>query len=460
MKDNKQLLQNKAELILKESEKLGASQAQANVSLVNRSLTRLANSIIDQNVSEHHATVKVLLYFGQKIGAVESEVFEDSDIKKAVQQAASLARISPENKEFKSLPQPKKYSDSFDLTKLVSEDTFNTTPEKRSEFAQLAIETAHKVDPRIAAVAGYVQNVSSERVIANSLGIEGYQMRTFGDTELTILARDGEEETAGWASDARRNFEDLKVEEVAGIAATKAANGFGMKDLQPGEYEVVLEPEAASDLLFDATLIGFGARRHQEFISYLRDRIGEQVFSEKLTLWDNPLDQRLVGASLFDDEGVPHQKVELIDKGVVKNLVYDTFTANKDGVESTGNHSRWWGPPEPLARHIFVKEGSASIEEMISETQKGVLVTHFHYMNPVNPTEGVLTALPRDGTWLVEDGEIKHPLNTLRFTDTITRFFNEIDMIGKYPKFQTRPPIGRVPAMKLPSFRFSGSSKE
>lgn len=460
MKDNKQLLLSKANLILKEAEKHGASQAQASIGLVNMSLTRLANSIIDQNVSERHATIRVLLYFGQRMGVVESEVFENSDIKKAVEQAVSLARISPENTDFKSLPLPKKYSSTFDRESLVSETTFNTTPEKRAEFAKLAIDTAHDVDGRIAAVAGYVRNISSERVIANSLGVEGYQMRSYGDVDLTILARDDKEETAGWAADARRTFGDLKVEDVTRVAAEKAANGFGMKNLQPGEYEVVLESEAAAGLLFFSTLLGFGARRHQEFLSFLRDRIGEQVFSEDLTLWDNPLNERLVGASLFDDEGVPHQKVDLIDKGVVKNLVYDTFTATKDGVESTGNHAKWWGPAEPIARHIIVSEGNASVDEMISETKKGVLVTHFHYMNPVNPTEGVLTALTRDGTWYVENGEIKYPLNTLRFTDAVPRFFKEIDMFGKYPDFQNIPPVGLVPAMKLPSFRFSGSSKE
>ena len=285
-------------------------------------------------------------------------------------------------------------------------------------------------------------------------------MRTTAETQLTIMARDGSEETAGWCGDARRDVRNLRIEDVARVAAEKAAKGFGMMDLSPGEYEVILEPAAASGLLFYTSMLGFGARRHQEFMSFLRDRIGEQVFSEKLTMSDNALDQRLVGASLFDDEGVPHQKVDLIDKGVVKNLVHDTMTATKDGVESTGNHAKWWGPAEPIARHIIVDEGKSSIEDMVSETKKGVLVTHFHYMNPVNPTQGVLTALTRDGTWYVENGEVKHPLRTLRFTDAIPRFFKAIDMIGKYSEFLERPPIGLVPGLKLPSFRFSGSSKE
>ena len=460
MENNKELLHSKIELILKEAEALGASQTQTTITLTNRALTRLANSIIDQNVVERHALVRVVVYFGQKSGSVEFEVFADHEIKQAVEQAASLARISPENKDFKSLPTPKQYSSSFDKKSMICETTHNTTPEKRAEFAKLAIDTAHSVDSRVKAVAGYVQNTTKEKIVANSLGIDAYEIQTTSDAEFTVLAKDDKEETAGWATDARRDVNQLKVEEIARIAAEKAASGFGMKYLDPGEYEVILEPAATAGLTFFTGLIGFGARRYQEYMSFLRDRIGEQLFSENLSLWDNPLEQRLVGASLFDDEGVPHQRVDLIDNGVVKNLVYDTLTATIDGVESTGNHAKWWGPAEPIPRHIIVGEGTSSVDEMVSETKKGVLVTHFHYMNPVNPTEGVLTALTRDGAWYVENGEVKYPLHTIRFTDGVLRFFKEIDMIGRYPDFLALPPIGMVPAMKLPSFRFSGSSKE
>jgi len=460
VKKNRDLLLSKAELVLKEAASQGASQAQVTITLRIMGLTRLANSIIDQNVAEHHANVRVLLYFGKKSGTVEFEVFEDSDIKRAVGRAVTLARISRENDDFISLPTRKDYSHSFNAEDLICEATYNTSPEKRAEYAVLAIDTAHSANKRVDAVAGYIQNETSERVIVNSLGVEGYEMRTTADTQLSVIARDNTEEAAGWSSDARRDIRELDVENVAQVAAQKAINGFGLIDLTPGEYEVVLEPEAAAGLMFYTTLLGFGAMRHQEYMTYLRDRIGEKVFSEKLTISDNALDSRLIGASLFDDEGVPHQKVSLVEEGIVKNLVYDTMSAGKDGVESTGNNAKWWGPAEPIPRHVIVKDGSASIEDMISETKRGVLVTHFHYMNPVNPTEGVLTALTRDGTWYIENGEVKYPLRTLRFTDEIPRFFKTIDIIGEYSKFNNLPPFGLVPGMKLPSFRFSGSSKE
>ena len=169
MENNKELLQTKTQLIIKETEALGASQTQATITLTNRALTRLANSIIDQNVVERHAKVRISVYFGQKNGSVEFEVIDDAEIKEAVQQAAALARISPKNTDFKSIPTPKAYSRSFDVTSQVCESTYNTSPEKRAEFARLAIDTAHAVDSRVYAVAGIWENVTVEKNVANSL---------------------------------------------------------------------------------------------------------------------------------------------------------------------------------------------------------------------------------------------------------------------------------------------------
>jgi predicted Zn-dependent protease len=163
MENNKELLQTKTQLILKEAETLGASQAQATITLTSRALTRLANSIIDQNVADKHAKVKIAVYFGQKNGSVEFEVIEDDEIKQAVEQAVAFARISPENKDFKSLPSPKPYASDFDVISQVCETTHNATPEKRAELAKLAIDTAHDVDSRVFAVAGFVQNITVEK---------------------------------------------------------------------------------------------------------------------------------------------------------------------------------------------------------------------------------------------------------------------------------------------------------
>ncbi|MFX0116428.1 MAG: TldD/PmbA family protein [Candidatus Hodarchaeota archaeon] len=464
MKFNKELLLEKGNLILKEAERLGASQASVTIDLIDEALTRLANSIIDQSVAEKHVRLRITLYYGKKSGTVSVEVFNNDAIKEAVLNASKIAKISPENKDFKSLPEPQLYSSELRTKDLVSDVTLNTTPEERAEYSKVAIGSAHDVDKSIRAVAGLISNSTAEKLIMNSLGIEAYRAFTYSRVLLTILANKSGEEAAGWAADFQRDFSKLQVTEVSEKAARKAAEGFGMKVIEPGDYEVVLEPAAVGNLQFYMSLIGFSATAHHDHRSFLRDKIGEKIFSEQLNLWSDPLDKRHVLASMFDDEGVPTKRLNLISEGVPKNIAYDTLSADKDGVESTGHctYSRFMRRNVPFPNYVFVGEGDSSLDEMIAETRNGILITHFNYQNPVNPPKGVFTGLTRDGTWLIENGEIKHPLKTLRYTDAVTRFFKSIDLVGKYPKLNdssTDLISAITPPMKLPSLIFTGSSE-
>ncbi|UCG89858.1 MAG: TldD/PmbA family protein, partial [Candidatus Heimdallarchaeota archaeon] len=231
----------------------------------------------------------------------------------------------------------------------------------------------------------------------------------------------------------------------------------------------ILEPAAVGGLIdMPIALYGLSAKMYQEYRSFLRDKIGEKSFSEMLDLWSDPLDKSGLMATAFDAEGIPTKKVDLINKGVVKSLVYDTLTAAKDEVETTGHNVKLWrvlffGGSFPLANHLFMREGDSNIEEMIAETKNGILITHFHYQNAVNPAKGVFTGLTRDGTWLIKNGEIKYPVKTLRYTDIVTRYLEKIDLIGKYHELQDGYNWifqGFFPPIKLPSFRFTGSSEK
>ncbi|MFX1251699.1 MAG: TldD/PmbA family protein [Promethearchaeota archaeon] len=463
MEFNKELLLEKGQFVLKESENLGASQTEVQISKNTLGLTRLANSIIDQNIAEHHTNVQIVIYFGKKLGSVNVEVFDNDSIAQAVANAAKIAKISPENKDFKSLPEPKPYSTAIKFEDFISKATIETTPEQRAEYAKLAIDSAHEVDKKIKAVAGAVSNTINEKIILNSLGIEGYWVSTTGEINLTVLADDGEEETAGWSADNQKDFSKLKIKEVAEKAAQKAADGFGMKVIEPGDYEVVLEPAAVGGFMRFMSIYGFNAMMYQDYMSFIRDKIGEKMFSEKLNLWDDPFNKKQISPIPFDNEGVRKQRLDLIQKGIIKGLTYDTFTANKDGVESTGHNSQFFGRSMPVAQHLFMSEGDSSLDEMIEETKNGILVTHFHYENPVNPPAGVFTGLTRDGAWVIQNGEIQYPLKTLRYTDAIPRFFANIDLIGKYSDLNDTVFFGRnaiAPPVKIPSFKFTGSTEK
>jgi len=454
---NKTFLFEKAAFVLKEAEKLGASQAEVIATLSEGALTRLANSIIDQNVAEKHAQFSIIVYQGKKKGSTTVEVIDDASLKAAVADAVKVAKISPENKDFQSIPEPRPLN-PIPLEELVYKTTLNTTPEQRAKLAMVAVESAHAIDKRIKAVAGAISHGFTEKVVANSLGVEAYAASTYSNVNLTVLAEDGTEQTAGWSADNNRDFSKLHVATVAEKAARKAAESFGMRFLEPSEYEVILEPAAVAGFMFFMSYFGFSATMYQDYISFLRDKIGEKLFSEKFTMWDDAFDPRIPYRSFFDDEGQPKKALELVNQGVVKNLAYDSLTATKDGVTTTGHNAKFRGRSIPIASHILVEEGDSSLEEMIAETKNGILVTHFHYQNVVNPTKGIFTGLTRDGTWYVKDGEIQYPLRTLRYTDSVLRFLGSIDLIGKYSELNDSQL--KVPAMKLPSFRISGSQKE
>jgi predicted Zn-dependent protease len=456
--NNKELLFEKGQLVLDEAEKLGASQVEVTLQLTNLALTRIANSIIDQNVAERHAEISTIVYYGKQQGSITVEVMDDDLIKEAVADAVKIAKISPENKDFKSLPKQKPYSDKLSLEDFISEKTIEASPEQRADYAMKAVTTAEAIDDKIKAFAGAVSNHTIETAIMNSLGIEAYCPKTLSTINLTVLAEDNKEEAAGWSADRRKDFTELKIEQVAKTAARKAAEGFGMKVLDPGEYEVILEPAAVGGFMFFMGYFGFSAMMYQDYMSFLRDKIGDKVFSEKLTLWDDAYDERLVINDLFDDEGVPKQKIELITNGVVKNLVYDTLTADKDEVKTTGHNAKFRGRSIPVPTNLLMKEGDSSLDEMITETKNGLLVTHFHYQNSVNPQKGIMTGLTRDGAWYIKNGEIQHPVTTLRYTDALPRFLSNIDLLGSYSELSDTP--SKVPPIKLPSFSISGSSKE
>ncbi|MFQ5977211.1 MAG: TldD/PmbA family protein [Candidatus Heimdallarchaeota archaeon] len=465
MEFNKELLLEKAQVALKESEKHGASQTAVTIELRTEAFTRLANSIIDQNVAERHVKIGITLYYDKKKGSVEVEVIDNDSIREAVKNASKLAKISPEDKDFRSLPGAQEYSNDLQTEDLISEETWNATPELRADYAKLAIDSAHDFDKRIRAVAGFVSNSTVEKTIINSLGIEAYRASTNSKINLTVLANEGTEEAAGWAADFRRKISDLQVTEVSETAARKAADGFGMKAVEPGDYEVILEPAAVAGLHYFIGFYGFSSMLHHDHRSFLRDKIGERVFSEKLSVWSDPLDKRHVLASMFDDEGVPTQRLDLISKGVAENLAYDTMTANKDNVESTGHnyYSRFFRRTIPFPNHLFIEDGDSSVEEMIAETKNGILITHFNYQNIVNPAKGVATGLTRDGTFFIQNGEISHPVKTLRYTDSVTRFFKNIDLVGRYQKLNDSTTVmlsAIAPPMKLPSFVFTGSSEK
>ena len=284
----------------------------------------------------------------------------------------------------------------------------------------------------------------------------------FEEKGLNIIAMS--ENSSGYAAGTSRKVEEIDIDMLAKRAVDKCALSVNPQSIEPGDYEVILEPPAVSEMLEWINYVSLGSKSFEQGTSFLAGRIGKKLTSEKITLYDDALDQSSMSFP-FDFEGVPKKKVVFLNKGVAKGVVYDSASAKKAGKKSTGHALTPDGAAEgALSLNLFLKPGTVPREKMISKMKRGILVTRFHYINGLIDTRNaVLTGMTRDGTFLVEDGEIKCGLKNLRFTDSVTRSFGTAIALSKeVEKCESWwSAIGcmTVPAIHLGSFRFSGKTE-
>jgi PmbA protein len=247
--------------------------------------------------------------------------------------------------------------------------------------------------------------------------------------------------------------------EVAEIAVRKAIAAQNPEAIEPGEYTVILEPAAVADMLMFLGFLGFSALAAQEGRSFMCGQIGSRVMGDNITIWDDGLDP--AGLPMpFDFEGVPKEKVVLIDRGIASGFVHDSATASQEDRLSTGHALPAPNTYGPMPINLFMAPGDSTLDEMISSTERGILVTRFHYTNPVHPVKVIITGMTRDGTFLVENGRVTRPVRNLRFTDSVPRAFSEVLSMSRERKLQAGYFGGAlVPSMKVGRFAFTGATE-
>ena len=418
-------------------------------------LTRFAVNTIHQNVSETNVEVRVRAVFGQaqraKVGIASGNDLSDEALQKVVESAETVARFQQDNPEFDSLPEPQpvKEVDAY------IEATAAYTPEERAKGAAAICAASRENDME---AAGAFSTSAEEVMVANSLGVSAYHRNTVAHVVTVIMGETGSGYAAATAMDVTR----LDPEAVGRVAVDKAARSRNPTDIEPGAYTVILEEEAVADMLFYLGYMGLGALSVQEGRSFMSGCFGEKITGDNITLWDDGHDSR--GFVLpFDYEGVPKQRVTLIENGVARGVVYDSFTAGREqGKTSTGHGLPAPNTFGPFPVNLFLAPGQASKEDMLASTERGIWVTRFHYTNPVHPVKTVLTGMTRDGTFLIENGQITRPLKNLRFTQSILEAFSQVEMIG--PKLELiKAGWGNfatcAPAAKIHGFQFTGTTE-
>jgi predicted Zn-dependent protease len=308
--------------------------------------------------------------------------------------------------------------------------------------------------------SGAFSNGGVELAVVNSLGVEVYQK--FSDLFLHLIVEN--EKSSGYASFVARDPDQLDIDSLAQEAIKKTSQEEPIQ-IEPGEYEVVLEPYAVSELLSFLGYLGFHSLAVQEGRSFFSNRFGEKMVDEKVTIYDDGLDPGGLQVP-FDFEGLPKKKVVFFDGGVAKEVTYDSFTSGREGKESTGHGLIPPNTAGPIPINLFMKGGESSLEEMIRSVRRGIYVTRFHYTNVIEPMKAVITGMTRDGTFLIEEGEITRPIKNLRFTESILKALSQVTAISKDRRicsegtvYSRRFVTGTVaPAIKIDGFNFSGVS--
>jgi predicted Zn-dependent protease len=411
-------------------------------------LTRFANSTIHQNVAETDTEVRIRVVLGTRVGVATTNNLDDEALGRTLENAESIARLQPKNPDFKSLPGPQPLPDYS----AFSQVTAACTPEERAEGAGAICLMAR--DAGVVASGALTTSVL-EVGVANSLGVFGRFSTTRAEISTVIMS----DTSAGYASDMALDVSDLDFESIGREAVEKCLQSQNPRSIEPGEYTVVLEHYAVQDLIAMMTYTGFSAVAMQEGRSFMVGKIGEQIVDLRVSIWDDASDPR--GLPLpFDFEGVPKQRVDLIENGVARGVVYDSYRAGKEkGRVSTGHALPAPNSFGPFPLNIFFGAGDATSEEMISSTERGLYITRFHYTRPVEPTKVVVTGMTRDGTFLIENGKIAYPVKNLRFTQSYLEALNHVDMIGKDQRLLSgMGGLGGTvqPALKLGSFTFTG----
>ncbi len=439
-------------LALKRSE---ADQTEAVLLAEDSSLTRFANSYIHQNVSESNSTLSVRAIFGKRMGLASTNRMEPAEIRRTVDLACRMARVQRENRDFKSLPGPGKHAGKFPA--LYVERTARFTAAERAEQVGRICGLARK---HKAEAYGALSNGVSEVAVANSLGVMRYSAATDAYLNTVVMTDSG----AGYGQGAHRDVDKIGFQGIARLAVRKAVDSRNPSELKPGKYTVVLEDTAAYTLLEFLNYTGFSARAVQEGRSFMGLNFGKRITDPRVTISDEPGDPRGF-AFPFDFEGVAKKPVTLIEKGVARNVVYDSMAAGREGKESTG-HAMPAPAYHPMAGNLVLHPGKTPLKKMVESTKRGVYVTRFHYVNLIDPMQVSITGMTRDGTFLIENGRITRPVKNLRFTVSVLKCLNSLAAIGDRATLVSEPggyghrfAVGsRVPALRIENFSFTGGT--
>ncbi len=455
LEKQKELVYELTEIALKKAQALGFD-AFVNVSVGKEFATRFSNSAILQNYVDLARSMEITLVYKEKQRASSiTNNFSKESIEQLVEFLANAAKTVPPDPDYPGIVKEKQNYPSLLLSDPKAKQI---GPEHIVDKIEAAINAGEEIDKKIEGVSGNLLFSDGFEYYRSTSGNELFYPSTAISSTININAIDGSEESRSNSSFGSRFFDKLNMEQEASEVADRAVKGLGAQTIEPGDYEVILDHQAVSTLLF---FVGYAtsSRLVIDRASFLADKIGQQVFDDDLTLINDPHNPEHLAARPVDDEGLATHRFPVFEQGILKNYSYSRLDAARMGARALGTGFSFMGNAIGFPFAETMKPGNMKKEEMISDIKNGLLITNLHYANFVNPPVGSITGMTKDGLFIIKNGEIVGSAKNMRFTDTIPRILKDID-IGK----ELRHPGGMlggniVAPIRTKNFKFTSKAR-
>ena len=436
-----------ADTVLHLSKSTAAEDTEVHVDEVANALTRFANNAIHQNVAEHGLTVSIRTVVDSRTARATTNRIDEDSLRATIEASLSLAHSQPKVPNLLPMPGKQRYRT---VNRFVKQ-TAALSAEDRARAVRRACDLAVKKGQ---VAAGIFSNGQSQSALANSRGLFAAYRETHSGFSITMQ----EGSAASWAkanSADVRTFDPLKLAARVGEKAHLALNAH---ELAPGRYTVILEPAAVLDLV-GFLFYDFAATALADKRSCLNERMGKQLFGQNISITDDVYHPLQQGAP-FDGEGLPRQRVVLVDRGIPKNLVYSRAAAKAAHKQPTGHGFALPNEYGEAPMNLVFGGGDSSVDRMVASTERGLLVTRLWYIREVDPYEKVMTGMTRDGLFLVENGRVTGAVRNFRFNQSLIEMLKNVELLGPAIRATGEEAFEMVvPAMKVRDFHFSEVTK-
>ena len=439
MRDSAEVFQQ----VLDAARAIGVTEVEAIVTSETQALTRFANNTIHQNVAERMSGLSIRPVIDGRTARASTNRLDAASIRAAVEEAVAITRLTEAEADLLPLAEP---SEIVPAPRHVTA-TAQASPAHRAECVAEAIAA---VESHGQTAAGAYCTNESEFALYHSRGVQALHRETMARFSITAMAPD----SSGWAKASACDHREISPRALAESAARKAVQSRAPRELEAGRYTVILEPAAVLDLV-GQMFMDFSATAIRDGRSFLNDRIGKKLFGDNITIRDDAHHPAQSG-SPFDGEGLARRVLRLVDRGTVREIAYSRQAAAQAGVEPTGHGFPLPNEMGEAPVNIVIEGGETSLEEMIAEAKRAILVTRLWYIREVDPYEKIFTGMTRDGTFLVEDGRITAGLRNFRFNQSLIEMLGHVERMSPAVRASGEETFDMVvPAMQVAGFNFT-----